>query len=1406
MSNPVTVTVETDAVERQRLLAAEQASLRRVATLIASGASAAELFAAVTDEVGPVLNVPRIALFRFEGDSAITVVASHNAPGFPLGARLPLDGPVTRRVFETGRPARYDDYAQVSGSLAESVRASGSTSIVGAPIIVDNAVWGMLGVGGHDGTALPDDTEQRVSAFSELVGIAVANAAARDRLEGLAGQQAALRRIATLIAGSAPTELVGTAVLDEAARVVGVAAAWLVRYEADDTITVVASLNDPTFPPGSRWPLDGESLSSRVRDTGRPARIDDYTQLEGTLAVKTRESGIVSVAGAPVTVEGEVWGAICVGAADALVPNAEDRLREFTELISTDISNAAARGRLARLLAEQSALHRVATLVAEQAPTPLLFKAVSEEVARVLDLPWVELARYDGGGATVLGAAGDYPFPIGTTWPLDGPSIMAHVLRTGRPARIDDYGELPGTIAAAARSSGMHAAIGAPIVVDGAIWGSFVAIATTPGGLAEPGMEQRLAAFAELVATAISNAESRGRVTKLAQEQASLRRVATLIAESAAPEDVFAAVAEEVARVLEVSSIEIIRYDPDGNATVIGGIGEHPFTVGSRSPVEPPSIRASVFETGAPARIDDYSTLRGAVAEAAWASGLRSAIGAPIVVDGATWGVIVAGGTSSERFADDAETRLRDFTELVATAVSNLQAHDDLSTLVDEQAALRRIATLVAEGADMHTVFDAVCEEAGRLLGATTVNLSRYTPDGFNVTMEGWSVRDTHVPAGRRFPITVDTVAGKILASRSAARVESWESAPSELAELVRSRGIRSSVGAPVIVEGTVWGGLVAATDQDEQLPPSTERRLASFTEIVATAVSSAEARDAERRLLEEQAALRRLGALVVEGATQDDLFTAAAQEVTRVLDVRLAAVVRYEPGNHAKLVGRWGEGNPYPAGTTSRLDGTGITGLVRTTRRSARVDDYASVPGPIAARLAREAWIQGAVGAPILVGAHLWGAVVALASEEQALPADAEERLSGFTDFIASAIAHSEARDGERRLTEEQAALRRVATLVAEGAAPAEVFAAVTDEVASVLGLPAVVLERFEPDNHVTVLATAGEVSPWDDAGYRVGTRWPMDGPSVVRRIYETGRPATIDDYSTLPGTMASYMRSGAEATASGVPIMVDGKVWGAMSACTTDPHSRLPADVDTRLTRFTELVATAVSNATGRADLIESRARIVAAGDEARRRIERDLHDGTQQRLIALGLDLQRIRALISVDPAAAVTGLERTEGDLQALLEEVRQLSSSLHPPLLSRHGFVPALRALARRSPVPVDIDVELRERPPAAIETALFYVASEAITNAIKHSQATEISVSVETDHAGGSPFGIGIDGRRAAGRVYATIADDGIGGADVAVGSGLSGLADRVDALGGRFTLDSPHGEGTRISVMLPLG
>jgi signal transduction histidine kinase len=250
--------------------------------------------------------------------------------------------------------------------------------------------------------------------------------------------------------------------------------------------------------------------------------------------------------------------------------------------------------------------------------------------------------------------------------------------------------------------------------------------------------------------------------------------------------------------------------------------------------------------------------------------------------------------------------------------------------------------------------------------------------------------------------------------------------------------------------------------------------------------------------------------------------------------------------------------------------------------------------------------------------------------------------------------------------------------------------------------------------------------------------------------------------------------------------PIIVEGAIWGAVILGSFG--GSFPSETERRLDEFTELAATAISNATARAELVASRARIVAAGDEARRRIERNLHDGTQQRLIALGLDVQSARAAIPKDQRDAHSALVGVEQDLEAILVDLRELSHGLHPPLLSRLGLGPSLQVLARRSPIPVHLEVDLPKRPAALLETAVYYVVSEALANAIKHSHASEISITIASGE-----------------KLQASIVDDGVGDADASGGSGLTGLLDRVDALGGRFALDSPPQGGTRISIELPV-
>jgi PAS domain S-box-containing protein len=369
------------------------------------------------------------------------------------------------------------------------------------------------------------------------------------------------------------------------------------------------------------------------------------------------------------------------------------------------------------------------------------------------------------------------------------------------------------------------------------------------------------------------------------------------------------------------------------------------------------------------------------------------------------------------------------------------------------------------------------------------------------------------------------------------------------------------------------------------------------------------------------------------------------------------------------------------------------------------------------------------------------------------------------------------------RRAAEEQAALRRVATLVARETAPDSVFAAVGREVGEVLGVDATHIGRYDPDGTIVSVAQWGSYP-----GVPIGARFPLEGDSVSARVFRTGRPARMDDYGDAPGVIAATIRQVGIRFSIGVPISVEGRLWGVMIATSKGPR-RFPAETESRLQNFTELVATAIANADARTELTASRARIVAASDDARRRIERDLHDGTQQRLVSLELAVRATEKSVPVDRHDLRAELDRIATGLEEALEEVQELSRGIHPAILSKGGLGPALTALARRSPVPVEVALYIESQPPEAVEVAAYYVVSEALTNVAKHARASAVQVTADTE---GQALRI-------------SICDDGVGGADIHSGSGLVGLRDRVDALGGTVDVRSPPGGGTALVATLPL-
>jgi PAS domain S-box-containing protein len=1017
-------------------------------------------------------------------------------------------------------------------------------------------------------------------------------------------------------------------------------------------------------------------------------------------------------------------------------------IRDLTEAKRTE-------GDLRRLIAEQAALRRVATLVAREATPAEVFAALAEEVARLLDVPLIETARYEPDGtATVIGAWGEQPFPIGSNWTLDGPSVTASVLHTGRPARIDDYSSLPGTIAEVARNAGFRSAVGVPIVVNGRTWGTIYAVSTEPKPLPAD-TEERLADFTELVGTAIANTEARDELRR------SEERYRKAIAQAGAvpylydyAEDRYTFIGEGIEELTGYSAAE---FTPDAWGVMV----EETILLGDQAGLtNDEAVRRT--RSGEFPRWRCDQRIRTRNGESRWVSDASVEI---LGRDGRSIGAI---------------GMLQDITERKRTEA-------EVSRLADEHAALRRVATLVAEQASPTEVFAAVADEVCRTLDVPLIEMSRYEADG-TVAVVG-AAGEHPFQAGTRWQLDGPTVSSLVLQTGRPARVD-YEGLPGAIAEAARQGGLRTGLGVPIVVDGAIWGVIATASTAEQTLPDDTEGRLADFTELVATAISNTQARDELRRLADEQAALRRVATLIAGQATTTEVFAAVAKEVAHVLNVPLTAVVRYGPERVATQVGVWGRENPFPVGTSWTLDNQSVSGFVYRTGRAARVNDYSEVPGPISAALAREAGIRTAVGVPILVDGSPWGVMMALSTERQALPADTEARLAAFTELIATAISNIQARDDLRDLADEQAALRRVATLVARGTDSAAVFDAVCVETGELIGATSVNLVHFTPDGFNLTMAG------WSlrDTHVPTGTRLPIGADTINGLIQRTVAPARFDSYEESSGELATVIRQRGIRSEIGAPVIVEGEVWGALIAG-TDSDELLPAGAELRVASFAELIATAISNATTRSELIASRARIVATSDEARRRIERDLHDGAQQRLVGLGLDLQAVRTTIPDELQDAHSGLERIEREIEAVLEGVRELSRGLHPALLSRGGLGPSLRALARKSPIKVELDVDVERRPPESIETAAYYVVSEALTNAAKHSGASQISVTVATAND----------------VLRVTIADDGIGGAEASAGSGLVGLIDRVEALGGRFALDSPVNEGTKITIELPL-
>jgi PAS domain S-box-containing protein len=394
-------------------------------------------------------------------------------------------------------------------------------------------------------------------------------------------------------------------------------------------------------------------------------------------------------------------------------------------------------------------------------------------------------------------------------------------------------------------------------------------------------------------------------------------------------------------------------------------------------------------------------------------------------------------------------------------------------------------------------------------------------------------------------------------------------------------------------------------------------------------------------------------------------------------------------------------------------------------------------------------------------------------------------DRDTGLVYAAARDVTDAKQSETElRSLLAEQAALQRVATLVARGDEHAEVVAAVAEEVGKLLSAEAAGVVRYEPSGRGTVVST------WSRSGVApvpVGAAVELGAGTAIGRVYGTGKPGRTTGFDGAGGSLEQTLIELGYQSSLAAPIYVEGRLWGALAVADVRDEP-LAEGAEQRLVRFAELAAQALANADAREQLTASRARLVEASDAERRRLERNLHDGAQQRLQALMLTMRLAQARLAEDPKEAHGLLDSAADELTAALAELRELARGIHPAMLSERGLATALQSVVRRAPLPVELRAVPDERLPESVEVAAYYLVSEALVNVAKYAQASVATVAVS----------------RIDNRAVVEVADDGIGGVDLARGSGLRGLADRIGALGGALEVDSPRGVGTTVRATIP--
>ena len=531
------------------------------------------------------------------------------------------------------------------------------------------------------------------------------------------------------------------------------------------------------------------------------------------------------------------------------------------------------------------------------------------------------------------------------------------------------------------------------------------------------------------------------------------------------------------------------------------------------------------------------------------------------------------------------------------------------------------------------------------------------------------------------------------------------------------------------------------------------------------------------QRLVDEQTALRRVATLVASGVTDVDLVAAVTSEIAQLFAADRATALRWD-GDSVRVIGDWtADGAPMTlADRVYSFGGDTLTARVVSSGAPARVEGLDDLHTDFARERWQELGIQAAIGAPIVLDGRTWGVIMASRRTlDDPFAPGAEHRLGDFAALVAQAISNSDARLEVAALAEEQTSLRRVATLVAGGRPRAEVLAATTREVGRIFAARAVYFVRWEGVQDEVCLVGGWTDGTEDAAEGRL--YHPSQGGATLK-VLETGFASRGEE--TSPELGARF--------AIAAPVIVNANLEGALVAL-RPPDAAFPAGAEIRLRSFADLISQAIANARAQDEMRASRARIVRAADEARRKLERNLHDGAQQRLVSSSLSLRLALAKLPEDASESQAILSSAAEELKLAIDELRELARGLHPAILTEQGLDVALEVLAERAPMQVDVCTNLDRRLPVDVEAAAYYVVSESLTNCAKYAEASAVEVRVT----------------RADCLARVEVVDDGVGGADVTRGSGLRGLADRVEALDGKLGVESAPSSGTRVWAEIPL-